>query len=666
MARAMIRSNTAPAPPLPMTPQEIAARGWDAVDVVFVTGDAYVDHPSFAAAVLGRVLEAAGFRVAILSQPDWHSCRPWQTFGRPRLCFCISAGNLDSMLAHYTPARKPRSDDAYSPDGRAGLRPDRATVVYCQRAREAYKGVPIITGGVEASMRRIAHYDYWSDKVRRSILLDAKADLLVYGMGERTLVEIVRRLAAGQSLADLRNLRGVAYRLGASQTLPKWQEEPARPLGSIGAIADRSVAEPSDSLTPGTSLADDDVILPSYEEVAADKKAFVEMTRLAQLHNNPYCTRRLVQYHGREAVVINPPALPLAEAELDWIYELPFTRQAHPSYAGRRIPALEVVKNSVQILRGCFGGCTFCSLGAHQGRVIQSRSRQSVLREVHKLASQPRFSGTITDLGGPTANMYAMGCLRPETAARCRRPSCLYPKICKLLRSDHRPLLELMRAVRQVPGVKHVFVASGVRMDLALRCKQYIHELARHHTGGLLKVAPEHCDPHVLKLMHKPPVETFLDFAEEFRKAVPGRKLYLVPYFMAGHPGCDLDAMIRLAQFLKRTGYRPEQVQDFVPLPMEVATCMYYTGLDPFTGKEVYVARGARERRLQRALLQFFKPENYHLVREVLVAAGRQELIGDGPDCLIPAKKPAAASKPKATRPTPVPRRLRPTKHLLD
>ncbi len=624
-----------------MTAEEVAQRGWDAVDVVFVTGDAYVDHPSFAAAILGRVLEAAGFRVAIVSQPDWRSCRPWQTFGRPRLCFCISAGNVDSMLAHYTPARKPRNDDAYSPDGRAGLRPDRATVVYCQRAREAYKGVPIIAGGVEASMRRIAHYDYWSDKVRRSILLDAKADLLVYGMGERTLLEIVRRLSAGQSLAELRQLRGVAYRLGASQTITEWKELPARPLGPLADGYGADARPLQTSATGAAAAAEGDVILPSYEQVVADKMAFVEMTRLAQLHNNPYCARRLVQYHGREAVVINPPALPLSQAELDWVYELPFTRRAHPSYGSRRIPALEVVKNSVQILRGCFGGCAFCSLAAHQGRIIQSRSKQSVLREVQRLASQRDFSGTITDLGGPTANMYSMGCSRPHVGAKCRRQSCLHPKICKLLRTDHGPLLELMREVRQVPGVRHVFVASGVRMDLALECKQYIHELARHHTGGLLKVAPEHCDPQVLELMHKPPMETFLAFVQQFRKAAQGRKLYLVPYFMAGHPGCDLDAMIRLAQFLKRTGYKPEQVQDFVPLPMEVSTCMYYTGVDPFTDKEVYVARGARERRLQRALLQFFKPENYRLVREALLTAGREDLIGDGPDCLIPARTPS-------------------------
>jgi uncharacterized radical SAM protein YgiQ len=601
-----------------MTPEEVAARGWDAVDVVFVTGDAYVDHPSFAMALLGRLIESEGYRVAILSQPDWHSCRPWQQFGRPRLCFAISAGNMDSMINHYTAQRKVRNDDAYSPGGTIGRRPDRATLAYCQRAREAYAGVPVISGGVEASLRRLAHYDYWSDKVRRSILLDSKADLLVYGMGERAILEILHRLAAGEPIRNLHDLRGTAYRLGASQSPP----------------------------------TDDTIALPSFEEVSADKRAFAHMTRIAHRETNPYNARRLVQYHAREAVVVNPPALPMEEAEMDRVYGLPYTRRPHPSYGDQKIPAFEVVKDSVQIMRGCFGGCTFCSITAHEGRVIQSRSRQSVLDELRRMAQDPEFSGVISDIGGPTANMYRMNCSRPEVRAKCRRLSCVYPTICKLLNSDHGPLIDLMRQARQQDGIKKVFVASGVRMDLAQQSQTYLDELAQHHVGGHLKVAPEHSDPAVLDLMKKPSIEDFDRFAERFACASQssGKRQYLVPYFIAGHPGSDLDAMIHLACYLKRTGYRPEQVQDFIPGPFDVATCMYYTGLDPMTGKKVYVARGARERRLQRALLQFFLPENDHLVREALEQAGRTDLIGSESDSLIPAQPPKEAGKKPSAR----------------
>ncbi|MHB1035966.1 MAG: YgiQ family radical SAM protein [Pirellulales bacterium] len=601
-------------PFLPMSRGEMLARGWDAVDVVFVTGDAYVDHPSFAMAILGRALESEGFRVAILSQPDWHSCDAWRTFGRPRVMFAISAGNMDSMLNHYTASRKVRNDDAYSPGGRIGRRPDRATLAYCQRAREAYKGVPVIAGGVEASLRRLAHYDYWSDKVRRPIILDCKADLVVYGMGERTIVEIAKRLAAGQSARDLRDLRGVAYRLGASETPPE----------------------------------EDALRLPSVEEVTADKRAFAEAARLIHHETNPYNARRLVQCHGREAVVVNPPALPLTQAEMDRVYGLPFTRRPHPSYGRERIPAHEVVKDSIQIVRGCFGGCTFCSITAHEGKIVQSRSPESVLAEIRRMSEDEQFTGVVSDLGGPTANMYFMGCTRPEIEARCRRLSCLHPSICKFLGTDHGPLVELMRNARQVPGVEKVLVASGVRMDLARRSPEYIGELARHHVGGYLKVAPEHADPAVLTLMKKSGIEDFVEFEREFAQAskAAGKKQYLIPYFIAGHPGSDLEAMIRVAVFLKRTGYRPEQVQDFIPLPMDLASAMYYTGLDPLTGEPVYVPRLARERKEQKALLQFFMPENYFLVREALERAGRHDLVGSGPDCLIPEKPPREAARP--------------------
>jgi uncharacterized radical SAM protein YgiQ len=602
-----------------MTPEEVASRGWDAVDVVFVTGDAYVDHPSFAMALLGRLLESEGYRVAILSQPDWHSCEAWRQFGRPRVCFAVSAGNMDSMLNHYTAARKVRNDDAYSPGGQIGRRPDRATAVYCQRAREAYKGVPIVAGGVEASLRRIAHYDYWSDKVRHAIILDAKADLIVYGMGERALVEIVRRLSGGESVRDLRDMRGVAYRLGASEAAP-----------------------------------DDALELPSYEEVSTDRRAFAAMTRAVYLETNPLNGRRLVQRHGREAVVVNRPSLPLSEAEMDGAYGLPFTRRPHPGYGNQPIPAYQVVKDSIQIVRGCFGGCAFCSITAHEGRIIQSRSRESVLEEIRRLVDEPGFSGVVSDLGGPTANMYGMNCSRPDVQAKCRRLSCLHPTICKLLATDHGPLLELMKAARELPGIKRVLVASGIRMDLALLSPRYLRELAEHHVGGLLKVAPEHTDAQVLDRMKKPPIDCFVAFDRAFRRASAeaGKRQFLVPYFIAGHPGCDLGAMIELALFLKRTGYEPDKVQDYIPLPMDLATCMYYTGIDPMTGDEVYVPRTARERRWQRALLQYFKPENYFDVREALAEAGRTDLIGNEPDSLIGGQSPkgSRAGKPGPRR----------------
>lgn len=603
---------------IPVTADEVQARGWGEVDVVFVSGDAYVDHPSFANALLARVLESAGYRVAILSQPDWHSCEPWRVFGRPRLCFAISAGNMDSMINHYTANRKVRNDDAYSPGGEIGRRPDRATLAYCQRAREAYKGVPVIAGGVEASLRRLAHYDFWSDKVRRSILLDAKADLLVYGMGERTLLEIVGRLAEGRKVEELRDLRGVAYRLGASESPP----------------------------TEST------VALPSFEEVRDDRRAFAEMTRAAHLETNPHNARRLVQMHDREAVVVNPPPLPFAEAEMDRIYGLPFQRRPHPSYGDRAIPAWQVIKDSVQIMRGCFGGCTFCSITAHEGRIIQSRSQESILAEIRQVAASANSSGVISDIGGPTANMYRMACSRPEVEARCRRLSCVHPTICKLLDTDHGPLIKLMKAARRQPGVKQVFVASGIRMDLAARSKAYLSHLARHHVGGRLKVAPEHCSADVLRLMKKPSIESFEEFVQQFVRVSreAGKKQYIVPYFISAHPGSDLPAMIELACYLKQKGYRIDQVQDFIPSPFDMAACMYHTGLDPMTGEEMYVAKGARERRLQRALLQYYKPENYRDVREALETAGRTDLIGSGPECLIPARPPKGSAKQRPNR----------------
>jgi uncharacterized radical SAM protein YgiQ len=596
------------APLAPTTADEMSARGWDAVDVVFVTGDAYIDHPSFAMAILTRVLEAAGFRVAVLSQPDWHSCEPWRQFGRPRLFFAVSAGNMDSLINHYTANRKVRNDDAYSPGGRIGRRPDRATLPYCHRAREAFAGVPVIAGGVEASLRRLAHYDYWSDTVRRSILLDCKADLVAYGMGEYTIVEIARRLASGQTVRELRDLRGIAYAVGAKE---------------------------SEQLRLADALT-----LPSYEQVKTDKRAFVEATRLIHLNTNPFNAKTLVQFHDRQAVVATPPALPIGDKEMDHVYDLPYTRRPHPSYT-EPIPAFEMIKDSVTIMRGCFGGCTFCSITAHQGRIMQSRSQESVLGEIRKMAADPEFHGVVSDIGGPTANMYQMRCSRPEVEAICKRQSCVDPTICKLLGTDHGPLVELMRRARGEPGIRKVLVASGVRMDLAQLSPEYMKELTAHHIGGHLKVAPEHTDPQVLALMKKPAIDNFGQFAKDFKqasKAAGKPKQFLVPYFIASHPGSDLDAMIDLAVFLKRNGYRPDQVQDFIPAPFDVATCMYYTGIEPFSGKEVYIARQLKDRKLQRALLQFFKPENYFVVRQALVETGRTDLIGSGCDALIPAQ----------------------------
>jgi uncharacterized radical SAM protein YgiQ len=592
-----------------MSMKEALDRGWDEIDVVFVTGDAYIDHPSFAMSILGRVLEAAGYRVGIVSQPDWHSCDPWKTFGRPRLFFAISAGNMDSMINHYTANRKVRNDDAYSPGGKIGLRPDRATLAYCQRAREAYKGVPVIAGGVEASLRRFAHYDYWSDKVRRSILLDSKADLVAFGMGENSIIEMARRLEAGETVKDLRDMLGIAYALGASETPPE-----------------------------------DALELPSYEDVAADKIAFSKATRMIHHETNPLNARRLMQRHSTQIVVANPPQLPISQEAMDRIYGLPYTRRPHPSYK-EAIPAFNMIKNSVTIMRGCFGGCTFCSITAHQGRIIQSRSKESVINEIKNMTEDKDFKGIVSDIGGPTANMYHMRCTKPEVEAVCRRQSCVHPKICKLLGVDHTPVIELMREAREVPGIKKVLVASGIRMDLARQSPEYIKELTQHHVGGHLKVAPEHVDPDVLYKMRKPANDDFEFFTEQFKDASEdaGKKQYLIPYFIASHPGSSIESMIELALFLKRNGYKPDQVQDFIPAPLDIATSMYYTGLDPFSLKPVYIAKALKDRKSQRALMQFFKPENYFEVRDALRSVNRSDLIGEGCDCLIPSKPPREA-----------------------
>ena len=609
----VLSGNAVPTPagklPLPMSMKEAKKRGWDELDVVFITGDAYIDHPSFAMAILGRTLEAAGFRVGIISQPDWRSVDDWRRFGKPRLFFGISAGNMDSMINHYTANRKVRNSDAYSPGGRIGLRPDRATLAYCHRAREAFKGVPVIAGGVEASLRRLAHYDYWGDNVRKSILLDSKADLVAYGMGENPIVEMAQRLDAGESVKDLRDMLGVAYVAGAKDPIPE-----------------------------------DALELPSFTEVCEDKVAFADATRIIHNETNPYNAKRLIQKHGNVTVVVNPPQFPISQEAMDAVYGLPYTRKAHPSYK-EPIPAFATIKDSVTIMRGCFGGCTFCSITAHQGRVIQSRSKDSVLGEITEMAADPKFSGVVSDIGGPTANMYEMQCSRPEVEAKCRRQSCVHPKICKLLGTDHGPLIQLMKESREIKGVKKVLVASGVRMDLARRSPEYVKELTEHHVGGLLKVAPEHASDGVLDKMRKPSVDDFENFSDIFREQSKetGKKQYLVPYFISSHPGSDVNSMIDLAVFLKRNGYKPDQVQDFIPAPLDVATTMYYTEMDPFTKKPVFIAKKLKDRNVQRALMQFFKPENYFDVAKALKQAGRSELIGNGCDCLIPAKPPKEA-----------------------
>ena len=624
------------APLAPTTAQELRSLGWDAVDVVFVTGDAYVDHPSFAMAILHRVLARAGYRVAILSQPAWRTCDPWRQFGRPRLFYAVSAGNMDSMINHYTANKKVRNDDAYSPGGEIGLRPDRATLVYTQRCREAFKGVPVIAGGVEASLRRLAHYDYWSDTVKRSIVLDSKADLVVYGMGESNIVAIADRLKSGQTVRDLRDLRGVAFALGAGET------PPADAPPDVWQSVLPPVAAPPASHAAGWVA--ETIVVPSFERVKADVTDFAEATRLIHSHTNPFNAATLVQYHDRQAVVQTPPAFPLSQPEMDAIFDLPYTRRPHPGYT-QPVPAHEMIKDSVTIMRGCFGGCTFCSITAHQGRIIQDRSPDSIQRELTKVAADPDFKGVISDIGGATANMYAMRCTRPEVEAKCKRLSCVHPGVCKLLGTDHGPLIQLMRAARNTDGVKMVRVSSGIRMDLAQLSPEYVRELAEHHTGGRLKVAPEHTSPAVLERMKKPSIANFDAFTEQFMgasRAAGKPRQQIIPYFIASHPGSDMADMIDLALYLKRSGYRPDAVQDFIPAPFDIATCMYYTGLDPFTKKPVKTAKNLRDRKLQRALMQFFKPENYFEVREALTQAGRADLIG-GCEGLIAAQPPKEA-----------------------
>ena len=602
-------------PFLPISKQEIQALGWDAPDFVYVTGDAYVDHPSFGVAILSRMLEAQGFRVAILSQPDWHTCKDFTRFGRPKLGFLVTSGNIDSMVAHYTAAKRTRSDDLYSPGGRSGKRPDRAVIVYCQKIREAYGDVPVLIGGLEASLRRFAHYDYWDDRVRPSILLDCGADLLMYGMGERSMTEIARRLRDGEPVSSMTDVRGTCFAVPTSQYIPRPAKE-----------------------------------CPSFELVATNKREYAVAARIQQDEQDAVRGKTVIQKHGRVILVQNPPAPPLEQEELDRVYELPYERAYHPIYESQGgVPAIKEVEFSITHNRGCFGACNFCSLAFHQGRQITCRSEESVLREAKKLTQSPRFKGYIHDVGGPTANFRLPSCKKQKDLGLCKGKKCLAPIPCKQLQVDHSEYLQLLRKLRALPGVKRVFIRSGIRYDYLIEDpdERFFKELVTYHVSGQLKVAPEHCSANVLDQMGKPHIEQYRRFSRRFYELTKsiGKEQYLVPYLMSSHPGSTLKDAVELAVFLKKEGVRPEQVQDFYPTPGTISTAMFYTGLDPYTMKGVYVPRSPREKAMQRALLQSFKPENRALVLEALKKAGRSDLIGFGPGCLIRPDQTAAAGK---------------------
>jgi uncharacterized radical SAM protein YgiQ len=672
------------APFLPTTRAEMDALGWDSCDVVIVTGDAYVDHPSFGMAIVGRLLEAQGFRVGILAQPDWKSVDPWRELGRPNLFFGITAGNMDSMVNRYTSDRKIRSDDAYTPNGEPGRRPDRSVIVYAQRAREAFADVPVVIGGIEASLRRIAHFDYWSEKVRRSVLLDAKADLLVYGNGERQIVEIAHRLAAGEPIAALTDVRGTAFvsRDGA----PGWIEIDSTELDAPGplnppvdpyameeeirAANGAAPAVPGEQAVPlrvvrsARRLKSADrtrsvIRMPSFEAVRDDPVLYAHASRILHLEANPGNARALVQRHGDVDVWLNPPPLPLSTREMDAVYELPYARIPHPAYGEAKIPAYKMIRFSVTIQRGCFGGCTFCSITEHEGRIIQSRSEDSILREVEQIRDGvPGFTGVISDLGGPTANMYRLACKSREIERACRKPSCVYPGVCPNLDTDHAPLIRLYRKARALPGIKKVLIASGVRYDLAVESPEYVKELAQHHVGGYLKIAPEAIGEGPLSKMMKPGVGTYYRFKELFDRysKEAGKEQYLIPYFIAAHPGTTDEDMLELALWLKQNGFRADQVQAFLPSPMATATAMWHSGKNPLRrvgrdSEDVAIPKGMRQRRLHKAFLRYHDANNWPLLREALKRMGRADLIGSGKHHLVPPWQPAGTGGAPAAPP---------------
>lgn len=588
---------------LPMTREEMLSRDWHYVDFLLVTGDAYVDHPSFGSAIIARLLESLGFKVGIIAQPDWKTTDAFTALGKPRYACLVTAGNLDSMVNNYTGNKKRRSEDLYSPGGKAGKRPDRAAVVYCNRIREAWSDVPLVIGGIEASLRRMAHYDYWDDRVRRSVLMDSNADLLVYGMGEKQIKEIAKRLAKGENISNITDVAGTAY---ISKEIP-----------------DQKVT-----------------MLPSFEEVSENKSKYAEAFKLSYREQNPYNGKVLVQPHGNRMVIQNPPAKPLTTEEMDSIYEMPYLRSYHPSYekAGG-VPALKEVEFSITAQRGCFGSCSFCALTFHQGCNIQARSHDSIIKEAKLLTTLPGFKGIINDVGGPTANFREPACVNQQRSGACKDKRCLHPDKCKNLKVDHSDLMSLLRKIRSIPGVKKVFLRSGLRYDYLLYEKnpEVLQEICSHHVSGQLKVAPEHVSPEVLKIMQKPGPHVYKKFVERYKEVNRklGKKQYLVPYFIASHPGSTLKDAVKLAEYVRDMGYNPEQVQDFTPTPGSLSTCIYYTGINPFTGEKVYVPRSFKERQMQRALLQYRNPANRALVKEALRKAGREDLIGKGPKCLV-------------------------------
>ncbi len=672
------------APFLPTSRAEMEALGWDSCDIIIVTGDAYIDHPSFGMALVGRLLEDQGFRVGILSQPDWHSPAAFKQLGKPNLFFGVTAGNMDSMVNRYTSDRKIRSDDAYTANAEPNKRPDRAVIVYSQRCREAYSKANIVVGSIEASLRRIAHYDYWSDKVRRSVLPDSKADMLIYGNAERALVSLAHRLAAGEAIADITDLRGTAF---MRKGIPEgWTEMDSSHLDTPGPVAahpnpydEKQTPNPPQSpLVRGeaTFFSSPDkgrpggvgiespvhfhpkpkqdrghtvVRIPSYEQVKDDPVLYAHASRILHLESNPGNARALVQGHGERDVWFNPPPIPLSTAEMDHVYDLPYARRPHPSYGDARIPAFEMIRFSINIMRGCFGGCTFCSITEHEGRIIQSRSEQSILHEIEEIRDKtPGFTGTISDLGGPTANMYRLHCKDEKIESACRRLSCVFPDICINMGTDHGPLVQLYRKARAIPGIKRVLIGSGVRYDLAVQSPEYVKELVTHHVGGYLKIAPEHTEPGPLSKMMKPGMGSYDKFKAMFEKfsKEAGKEQYLIPYFIAAHPGTTDEDMLNLALWLKANSFRPDQVQAFLPTPMALASTMYHTHRNPLkkvtrSSEEVPIPMGERQRRLHKAFLRYHDANNWPLLREALKRMGRSDLIGNGKKHLVPFWQPA-------------------------
>jgi uncharacterized radical SAM protein YgiQ len=682
------------APMLPTSRAEMDALGWDRCDIILVTGDAYIDHPSFGMALVGRLLESQGFRVGILAQPAWQppapgAPDPFDELGRPALMWGVTGGNMDSMVNRYTSDRKPRSDDAYSPGGAGGLRPDRCVTVYAQRCRALYPDVPLVIGGIEASLRRIAHYDYWSDKVRRSLLIDAGADLLVFGNAERAIVEIAHRLGRREPIASIRDVRGTAF-VGARAGFVELDSTSVDAPGKVEPLPDPyameataqaasapcatdapAAAAPLIQLTvrkPRVERAWQALRLPSFEQVSTDRVRYAHASRVLHLEANPGNARALVQRHGTRDVWINPPPIPLTMEEMDAVYELPFARVPHPRYGGAKIPAFEMIKFSVTIMRGCFGGCSFCSITEHEGRVIQSRSEGSILREIEAIRdTAPGFTGVISDLGGPTANMYRLACKDRQIEAACRKPSCVYPDVCENLGTDHGPLIQIYRKARALPGIKKILIASGVRYDLAVKSPAWIKELAQHHTGGYLKIAPEHTEAGPLRHMMKPGIGTYDRFKALFDRytAEAGKEQYLIPYFIAAHPGTTDEDMLNLALWLKRNGFRADQVQAFLPSPMASASAMYHTGLNPLrslkAAEPVETVKSPTQRRLHKAFLRYHDANNWPMLRDALRAMGREDLIGAGKHQLIPHWQPAGTGEAHEGRRGGAPRGPRPT-----